>query len=143
MSIFVRSLRHALKALREFAEQSRASEGYIGFGNSLLEDEPDKSAEDSAIGRAGCCRARYSIRTITAERTKASCIGAGEREGTPVARRAKAPAFWTLIGKNSLPVKTARKALRKSLGSSVSSCAARLAVIKDPTRDIPGHLSLS
>jgi len=38
----------SLKALRELAKQSHASEAYIGFGNPLLSGEPDKYPEDAA-----------------------------------------------------------------------------------------------
>jgi tetratricopeptide (TPR) repeat protein len=37
----------SLKALREFAKDGHASESYIGFGNPLLDGEPQKFAEDA------------------------------------------------------------------------------------------------
>jgi CHAT domain-containing protein/tetratricopeptide (TPR) repeat protein len=41
----------SLKALREFAKQSRASEPYIGFGDPLLEGDPTKFQEDAAAAK--------------------------------------------------------------------------------------------
>jgi CHAT domain-containing protein len=41
----------SLKALRELAKQSRASEPYIGFGNPLLDGEPEKFKEDGVAAK--------------------------------------------------------------------------------------------
>jgi CHAT domain-containing protein/tetratricopeptide (TPR) repeat protein len=41
----------SLKALRELAKQSHASEAYIGFGNPLLDGEPEKFKEDGAAAK--------------------------------------------------------------------------------------------
>jgi CHAT domain-containing protein/tetratricopeptide (TPR) repeat protein len=50
----------SLKALREFAKQSHATEPFIGFGNPLLDGEPDKyptDAEAAIAARAARCPA--------------------------------------------------------------------------------------
>jgi CHAT domain-containing protein/tetratricopeptide (TPR) repeat protein len=41
----------SLKALRELAMESHASEAYIGFGNPLLDGEPDKFKEDGPAAK--------------------------------------------------------------------------------------------
>jgi CHAT domain-containing protein len=41
----------SLKALRELAKESHASEPYIGFGNPLLEGEPEKFKDDAAVAK--------------------------------------------------------------------------------------------
>jgi CHAT domain-containing protein/tetratricopeptide (TPR) repeat protein len=41
----------SLKALRELAKQSHASEPYIGFGNPLLDGEPEKFKEDAQAAK--------------------------------------------------------------------------------------------
>jgi CHAT domain-containing protein/tetratricopeptide (TPR) repeat protein len=41
----------SIKALRAFAKQSHASEPYIGFGNPLLDGEPEKFKEDEAAAK--------------------------------------------------------------------------------------------
>src|SRR5262249_39801863 len=41
----------SLKALRELAKESRASLPYVGFGNPLLDGEPEQFREDEAAAR--------------------------------------------------------------------------------------------
>src|SRR5262249_1326271 len=41
----------SLKALRELAKESRASEAYIGFGDPLLDGDPTRFSEDAAAAK--------------------------------------------------------------------------------------------
>jgi CHAT domain-containing protein len=53
----------SLKALRELARNGRATEAYIGFGNPLLNGEPDKFAEDADRAKLARKKACGSAKT--------------------------------------------------------------------------------
>jgi CHAT domain-containing protein/tetratricopeptide (TPR) repeat protein len=62
----------SLKALRQLAKESHASEKYIGFGNPLLDGDPDKAPDektrakrlaDAQLARDKRCRSAQSVQT--------------------------------------------------------------------------------
>jgi hypothetical protein len=55
----------SLKALRELAKESHASERYIGFGNPLLDGSSDKYPDDAERAKLA---ARQAVRTDDSER---------------------------------------------------------------------------
>jgi CHAT domain-containing protein/tetratricopeptide (TPR) repeat protein len=72
----------SLKALRALAKKSHASEPYIGFGNPLLDGEPDKFKEDgpaAKLAREKRCdpTLRQSVTSLLGLRGGAHAIGNG------------------------------------------------------------------
>jgi tetratricopeptide (TPR) repeat protein/CHAT domain-containing protein len=73
----------SLKALREFARQSHATELFIGFGNPLLDGEPTKyptDAEAAIAARAARCPAgtAQQVAPLSGRRGGVRAMGVGE-----------------------------------------------------------------
>jgi CHAT domain-containing protein/Tfp pilus assembly protein PilF len=71
----------SLKALREFAKQSHATEAYIGFGNPLLDGDPGKFPEDAA--RAKLAREKQCTPTFPPHLAFLPNLRVGTRGITP------------------------------------------------------------
>jgi hypothetical protein len=75
----------SLKALREFAKTSHASEPYIGFGDPLLNGDPAKFTEDAAAAKLA--REKHCDPTLRERFTSLLGLGPRARGGSRIVSR--------------------------------------------------------